>query len=261
MDTEKILMVTSCKGGVGKSTVAANLALTLARAGKRTLLVDCDFDMRCLDLMLGCQDRVVYDICDLVMRDVAPDKCLLQDPRNENFFFCAAPYRYRGGMDPLRFREVLHQTAKALQLDCIVLDTPGSLSEPVRIAACAARLALVVTTPDPTALRAAEHTNLVLRELGVPERRLLVNNYELWDVNRSIRTELFSAVDGTGLQLLGLIPADPAFPLAQEQGLLIDRVGTKDTRQAFSNLAGRICGGNIPLFWKFRRVNRNLLLR
>ena len=84
-------IVTSCKGGVGKSTVAANLAAALALEGHRTLLIDCDFSNRSLDLILGCEDSVLYDICDLAAERVAPDRATIRTDRSDELFFISAP--------------------------------------------------------------------------------------------------------------------------------------------------------------------------
>ena len=92
MNTTKIVMVTSCKGGVGKSTVAANLGIRLACDGWRTLIIDCDFGVRSLDLIMGLEDEVIFDITDVILRGIAPDKASIRDRRSENLFFCSAPY-------------------------------------------------------------------------------------------------------------------------------------------------------------------------
>ena len=90
-----VILFTSCKGGVGKSTVCANLAMSLAEKGKKVLLIDCDFGNRCLDIILGLSDEAVYDIGDAVLGRISPEDAVIKDKRSENLFFVAAP----GGFD------------------------------------------------------------------------------------------------------------------------------------------------------------------
>ena len=90
--SSKVITVTSLKGGVGKSTITANLAFTLAQSGKRILAIDCDFNIRNLDLIMGLEDRVVYDFGDAVKGTVSPEKAIISDPRCPSLFLCAAPY-------------------------------------------------------------------------------------------------------------------------------------------------------------------------
>ena len=88
----KTFLITSCKGGVGKSTVAANIAFSIAASGKRVLLVDCDFSNRSLDLILGYDENVFFDICDLVCGRATASKTVMQDHREERLNFIAAPH-------------------------------------------------------------------------------------------------------------------------------------------------------------------------
>ena len=103
----KTVIITSFKGGVGKSTVTANLSMTLAQLNFRVLALDCDFSMRCLDLIMGYESSVVYDICDIIADRIAPERAVINDTRNKNLFFCAAPYKFNGSLDAGKFTESL----------------------------------------------------------------------------------------------------------------------------------------------------------
>ena len=107
--TAKVMLFTSCKGGVGKSTICANLAMTLAEKGKRVLMIDCDFGSRCLDLVAGLSDLAVYDIADAVLGRISPEKAVVADNRNSNLFFVAAPYSFDPSMTLFAFKRTFGQ--------------------------------------------------------------------------------------------------------------------------------------------------------
>lgn len=125
----KVIMVTSCKGGVGKSTVSANLGIRLALDGWRTLIIDCDFGVRSLDLIMGLEDEVVFDITDIILHGISPEKALIRDSRSENLFFCSAPYSYNNELEPEPFRTAVRDIGGKMNLDYIIIDTPGRYRE------------------------------------------------------------------------------------------------------------------------------------
>ena len=123
-----VILFTSCKGGVGKSTVCANLAMSLAEKGKKVLLVDCDFGNRCLDIILGLSDETVYDIGDAVLGRISPEDAVIKDKRSENLFFVAAPGGFDTNITKSAFRRVINIYLKSGKYDFIFIDTPGLLS-------------------------------------------------------------------------------------------------------------------------------------
>ena len=235
------VMIASCKGGVGKTTITAGIGAALAALGKRTLMIDCDFGMRCLDLVTG-MTEVTYDICDCILRGIPIEKAVLKDPDSDKLMFLAAPYRYEGGLDRDNFRKFLRQAAKTLQLDYILLDTHGGEGVELPLAAAVADLALVVTTQQQTAVRAAEETALRLGEMGVTQSRLVINCYDRKPVKRGICPGVIELIDNTKVQLIGVIPADEKLRFG---------IGSKmetDTVRVFFNIARRITGDSVPLY-------------
>lgn len=257
MEHGKVLMLTSYKGGVGKSTVAANLALSLANTGHKTLLVDCDFGMRCLDLILGATQTAVFDIADAARGRVTCEKAAIEIPHHKGLFLCCAPYRYESGtITPIVFRDTVREMMARLGCEYAVLDTPGSFTEPTELAAYACDTACIVTTMHPTAIRAAERTQLTLQERGVPRRRLILNDVTV-DKKRFL-FELLTAIDTVGAPLLGVIPHDEVLRQAQLQ----ERIASeRNTQTAFRNIVGRLCAKNVPLFSDFSHFNRKKLLK
>ena len=134
----RIILFTSCKGGVGKSTVCANLAMSLALRGKRVLMIDCDFGSRCLDLVAGFSDDVVYDIADAVLGRVPPERVIVPDRRTDKLFFIAAPYSFDTRMNIFSFRRTVSAYATCGKYDYIFIDTPGGIGEPLAFASAVA---------------------------------------------------------------------------------------------------------------------------
>ena len=240
----KVVMVASCKGGVGKTTVTANLSLSLAKLGHRTLMVDCDFGMRCLDIVCGLSDRVTYDVCDCILRGVSPERAAVCDPRCDLLRFIAGPYRYPGGIDEESFRAFLETASDLLSLDYIVVDTHGGEGVEFSLAAPCADTALVVSTHQEASIRAAEETARRLSELGAKRARLVINCFDTRAARKGRLPGVLELIDRTRVQLIGVIPRDDLMLERQITGALAaeDRSG-----RAFYNLARRIDGESVPL--------------
>ena len=252
----KVILFTSCKGGVGKSTVCANLAMAVARRGKRVLLIDCDFGNRCLDLVTGLSDEVVYDISDIAFGRIAAERAIVQDRRSENLFFLAAPYGFDNRMNTFAFRSAIRKLiAMENGFDFIFIDTPGGIGEPILFAASVADTAYIVVEPTKTAIRAAERTSEFLSKKGVTKRRLIVNKLTGGSVNKA-KKEIISIIDTTSVKLHGVIPYDPELISAGNQGILIDEMLSFNVTNAFDNLAARTLGEGRRLFAGIKRLRK-----
>ncbi len=261
MPLGQIIAVTSRKGGVGKSSVCANLALFLAKAGHRTLLIDCDFGMRNQDSFFALADQTLFDFADVATKRVEAERAVLQVPSVENLWLCPAPNRYRAGsITTDAMKETVDSLIAALDIEFVLLDTPGAMSEPCELAMSCADTALVVSSLQPTALRAAAQTNLALCDAGVKTRRLILNGLPLYYPNRSMANELIGAIDATALQLIGVVPYDEQIALAQSNEQLSLAPYDTDTVTAFSNIVSRLEGENVPLFTGFSHLDRKSTL-
>ena len=151
-------MVTSCKGGVGKSTVSANLGLALAKQGKRVLLCDCDYNIHCLDLIMGLQDNIVFHAADVVTNRTNLGNAVVKYPGQEGLYLLAAPEDGGSEIAEEGFVSLIETAKELFRPDYIFLDTPGDLGKSFRYATKVSNSALVITTNQPTAIRAAEKT-------------------------------------------------------------------------------------------------------
>ena len=258
----RVLMITSCKGGVGKSTVAANLGHTLALSGKRVLLIDLDLGMRCLDLILGVEDQALYDISDVV-GGVPAERAVIKYPGCESLHFIAAPYTTERTVDADAFKAAVCDIRDGGSYDYIIVDTPGDIGYPFTLACSVADAALIVASHGPSTIRAAEHTARQLEAKGVSNMRLIINNYDIADhkgISSGERASIIDIIDRTYLRLLGVIPYDAAFARAQEHGRLAGGKDTLNVAVAFSNIGKRIDGEQVSLFKGFKKISRKKLL-
>lgn len=256
----KVLMVTSFKGGVGKSTVAANIALRFACGGKKTLLVDCDFRMRSLDILLGVENEIVYDASEVLEGKAELSKTVINDKRNENLFFLPAPYNWQKGIEFESFKSLLDQAVNEFELDYIVLDTPGSSGQEFSVAAKCSDIAYIVANHAFPSIRAAEVTGRELEEVGVKDRKLIINMFDMSGKDSGKKPSVMEIIDKTYLRLVGIVPHDPRMPLLQDEGKLVDSVKECNVAKAFTNICNRTEGKNVPLFTGFKKINKNKLL-
>ena len=257
----KIVLITSFKGGVGKSTVAANLAYKLAKKGKKTLLCDLDFDLGTLDLITGCEDRMLFDICDAVYGKRPVADCAVKFASAPELHLLGAPFKSAGDIDPDDFAEKLR--AVCADYDYVFLDTPGADSLTLAVAAKCAGEAIVVATHNPASIRGAEKTSAKLREQGIP-CRLVVNCFDAGSVSSDKRAGMLAVIDSTKTPLLGVVPYDRTLMFAQEKGVLADG-GPFVSSKAFDNIAQRIlCGETgerpVPVLYGVGGIKRKKVL-
>ena len=263
----KTVMITSCKGGVGKSSVTANLAYALAMLGKKVVAVDCDFSNRSLDLIFGCEDSVLYDISDIAAGRAEVGDVVLHDKRSENLMLCAAPLDVGHAEEIFgekELRTALDKIKEEIKPDFVIIDTPGASVFALDAVSQCADEAFIVVSHQPTAARAAERTGLVLDKLGLSEQRLIINMFDADAVMNDVRMGVNELIDRTRTQIIGIVPSEGELSLAQEFGILCgeaESANMKKVSRAFENIALRMCGTYVPLLKKVcgERKRRELL--
>lgn len=253
-------MITSCKGGVGKSTIAANLGYCLASDGADTLLIDLDLGNRCLDLILGLENRAIYDVCDVVMRGIPPESAAVSFPGNEKLRFLPAPY---GGAEITEDAFLYFINNVKNKFSYIIIDTPGDIGIPFSLACAVSDISLIAAAHGPTAIRAAGHTAQEIEKNGVGDIRLVINGYDVFDkkaLSKGARASVIDIIDRTGVQLLGVIPYSAALARAQERGELVHTLPRGNERRAFRNIADRLTGKSVVLFDGFKRISRRKII-
>ena len=242
-DGKSVYLITSCKGGVGKSTVAVNLALTMALGGETVLLADCDTKNRTDDLMLGYDGVGMFDLSDVAYDRVDPTEAILRDPRCERLYYCTVPPSGEV-IDPSRAALAAVRCADAVNADCLIVDTSGGIDFPLEVYRDVVYDAIIVSTQSSPALRAAERTGAELSHHGVKNLRLIINAFH----SGKDLAPVTDIIDEVRIPLLGVIPYDEAMRRGQELGMPAAAVEDSISPRAFYNIAMRLRGADIPLF-------------
>lgn len=237
-----VLVVTSGKGGAGKSTVSAGLGCALARLGRRVLLVDADAGLRSLDLMLGVAGTTVYDSSDVFGGHCNPMRAIYPSPVCSGVFVLSAPVDLDGRATPEQMRALCQELAD--HFDHVIVDCPAGIGMGFRIATHAADRALVVTTPDMVCARDAQIVSRLLEEAGTPAY-LIINRLRANPIQKGRMPDVDEIIDIAGLQLLGILPEDEAVAIANANGEPLP--SACNATICFENIAQRYIGNPVPL--------------
>lgn len=246
----RVIFVTAFKGGVGKTTTAAGIAAALASLGKKVCVVDADFGMRCMDLVLGMESRVLYDCSDVLAGRCSPEDAIVPVGESGLLWFLPAPIRYDGSALSREKADALFAELRRTYDFCLV-DSSAELTEYYRLFAREADEAIVVSLHQSTAVRAAEKTAANLASFGHRRIRLVVNGYRRTLAAEGKLPTMLEMIRRSSVPLLGVIPASETLPAEQERGE--PAFGGKDRRRlrpyeaAFLNIALRLCGAGVPL--------------
>lgn len=239
-----VTVITSGKGGAGKSTITAGLGAALASRGRRVLLVDGDAGLGCLDHMLGVSERRVFDIADVVSGAAEPGKAVYACPFVPNLWLLPAPETEEDVVSPDIMQELVGIFSH--YYDHVLIDSPAGVGQGFLSAAASAKRAMLVATPDPVCLRDTAHTRKRLQEAGVTQQRLVINRFSSAAFRaQGYYRDLDSIIDEAGVRLIAVIPNDPHLADAAANARLApqDAPGT----MALARLAARLEGDQVPL--------------
>ncbi len=242
----KVIMIASGKGGTGKTTAAANIGAALAMRGKLVLLADMDMGLRNLDIALGLESEVVYDISDVASKRCAFDDALLRNGRFENLYFIPATQtRSSKELDDGSIEEV-RQLFKN-RFDYCIIDASAGIEGSFAYAAGCADEIIIITTPETAALRDADRVISVLEENGKTEMRLIINRVRADLIEKGIMKNVDDCVDILSIPVIGIVPEDSELFVSSLQGVLAVSNEKSAAGKAFLNISGRILGENIPI--------------
>lgn len=238
-----IISVTSGKGGSGKSSVSVGLATSLARNGRKVIIVELDIGLRCVDIMLGLENNVVYDLGDIVSGNCSVQDAILSSERRGVLDYIAAPINISSQFDFDRVVKSL-QSLK-MRYDYVIVDTPAGLGLSILSVKNLADLAIIVATPDPICIRDGEKVAALMEQEGFTNYKLIINKVSRRTMRKSPIRDLDAVIDGVGAQLIGVIPEDIAFQIALSKGEWLDSKNVVNL--VFEAIAARIEGKYKPL--------------
>jgi septum site-determining protein MinD len=247
----KIIVVTSGKGGVGKTTTSAAIGTGLALRGFKTVIVDFDVGLRNLDLIMGCERRVVYDFVNLINGDSNMNQTLIKDKRSENLFILpASQTRDKDALTPEGVERVLEELKE--NFDYIVCDSPAGIEKGAHLAMYFADEAVVVTNPEVSSVRDSDR---ILGLLSSKSRRaekgekirehLLLTRYNPERVENGEMLSVADVEDILSIPLLGVIPESQAVLKASNQGVPVIMDDKSDAGQAYSDAVERLLGKDV----------------
>lgn len=255
------IVITSGKGGVGKTTATASLGAALAMKGKRTLVVDADIGLRNLDVILGLENRIVFNLVDVAKKVCKPSQALIKSKKSSNLFMLPASQTDdKDVVSEEEIRAVIEQFKNEFHF--ILIDSPAGIEQGFRNACAGADSAIVVTTPEVSAIRDADRVIGLLAAKGI-EGQLLVNRLDYALVRRGDMLSVGDVQDILGIELVGVVERDDNIIVAANCGEPVVYNPKAKAGKSFSEVAGRLCGEQIPLdssnsgtFWG--RVSRKL---
>ena len=242
----RVIVITSGKGGVGKTTTTANIGAALADKGHKVLLIDTDIGLRNLDVVMGLENRIVYDLIDVIEGRCRVSQALIKDKRCPNLVLLpAAQIRDKNDVNTDQMKELIYSLKDSF--DYILIDCPAGIEQGFKNAIAAADEAVVVTTPEVSATRDADRIIGLLEAAGIKSPRIVVNRLRIDMVKEKNMLSVEDILDILAVKLLGVVPDDETVVISTNKGEPLVYKGDSLAAKAFKNIASRIEGVEVPL--------------
>ena len=245
LTTGQTLVITSGKGGVGKTTATANLGAALALRGRKVVVVDTDIGLRNLDVVMGLENRIVYDLVDVVEKKCRLNQATIRDKHVDNLYLIpAAQTRDKTAVQPEQMRELCKQLR--LDFEYVLIDCPAGIEQGFQNAIAAADRAIVVTTPEVSAIRDADRVIGLLEAAELPIPDLVINRVRPGMVKQGDMMDKNDIMELLSVRMLGLVPDDDQIIVATNKGVPVVHNPKSWSGEAFRRIAARIEGDNVP---------------
>ncbi|MFG6325845.1 MAG: septum site-determining protein MinD [Lachnospiraceae bacterium] len=241
----EVIVITSGKGGVGKTTTSANVGTGLAKLDKKVVLIDTDIGLRNLDVVMGLENRIVYNLVDVVEGNCRPKQAMIKDKRYNNLYLLpSAQTRDKTSVTPEQMVALVDELRE--EFDYIILDCPAGIEQGFKNAIAGADRALVVTTPEVSAIRDADRIIGLLEANSMKKVDLIVNRIRMDMVKKGDMMSIEDVVDILAINLIGAVPDDENIVISTNQG---EPLAGNDTLpgQAYMNICKRIMGEDVPM--------------
>ncbi len=257
----EVIVITSGKGGVGKTTTTANIGAGLAKLGRKVVLVDTDIGLRNLDVVMGLENRIVYNLVDVIEGNCRMRQALIKDKRYPNLSLMpSAQTRDKTAVTPEQMKKLIEELKE--EFEYIILDCPAGIERGFQNAIAGATSAIIVTTPEVSAIRDADRIIGLLESSDIKDISLIVNKIRVNMVKRGDMMSVEDVLDILAINLIGIVPDDENIVVASNDGEPL--VGSyARAGMAYMNICGRILGEEIPFLdlereTFFNRVKRIL---
>jgi len=242
----EVIVITSGKGGVGKTTSTANLGTGLALQGKKVALLDTDIGLRNLDVVMGLENRIVYDLVDVVEGNCKVKQALIKDKRYEGLFLLpAAQTKDKNAVKPEQIKKLCEELKK--EFDYIIVDCPAGIEQGFKNAIAGADKAIVVTTPEVSAVRDADRIIGLLESNEVRNPKLLLNRVREDMVKKGDMMSTDDVLEILAIDLMGVVPDDQSIIVATNKGEPAVTDNKSLAGQAYRNIVRRIMGEDVPV--------------
>ena len=239
------IVITSGKGGVGKTTATANLGVALALRGRSVAVVDTDIGLRNLDVVMGLENRIVYDLVDVVEGRCKLAQAMVRDKHvNELYLVPAAQTRDKSALQPEQMRELCGQLKE--KFEYVLIDCPAGIEQGFQNAIAAADRAIVVTTPEVSAIRDADRVIGLLEAAEIPIPHLVINRIRPGMVKEGDMMDQKDIMDLLSVKLLGLVPDDDDIIVSTNKGMPVVHNKRSLCGEAFRRVAARLEGEDLP---------------
>jgi septum site-determining protein MinD len=243
--TAKVVTVTSGKGGVGKTTATANLAAALASLGHKVVCIDADIGLRNLDVVLGLENRIVYDLVDVVEGRCRLRQAMIRDKRLPDLYLIpAAQTRDKSAVSPSDMVRLVDELRP--EMDWVLIDSPAGIERGFRNAVAPADRVVVITNPEVSAVRDADRIIGLIEAEEKGPALLVVNRIKPDMVRRGDMLAVDDVLELLAVELLGMVPDDEYVLTSSNRGTPVALDGKSRAGQAFRNIARRLCGEQVP---------------
>lgn len=251
----KIIVVTSGKGGVGKTTTSANIAAGLALKGKKTVVIDFDVGLRNLDLLMGCERRVVYDLINVINEEANLNQALIKDKHVDNLYILAASQtKDKDSLSIEGVDKILNKLSEEMNFDYIICDSPAGIETGALTALYFADEALITTNPEISSVRDSDRILGILQskskkaqENQPVKEHLLITRYSLQRVEKGDMLSIEDIEKVLGIPLIGVIPESKDVLQASNTGTPVIFFNESDAAEAYKDVVARLLDENRPL--------------
>ena len=258
----EVIVITSGKGGVGKTTTTANIGTGLAKLGKKVVMIDTDIGLRNLDVVMGLENRIVYNLVDVVEGNCRLKQALIKDKRYSNLFLLpSAQTRDKSAVSPEQMRKLVDELRK--DFDYILLDCPAGIEQGFKNAIAGANRAIVVSTAEISSIRDADRIIGLLESSEIKNPELVINRIRPNMVKRGEMMDVDDIVDLLSIDLIGVVPDDEYIITQTNKGEPVIQNKKAPSGKAYMEIAKRVLGEKIEVtipgrekgFWaKLKRI-------